>query len=160
MSKEQKNVSPLTMANEIKTIKENYGKNAIIIKDNLVFRCSTEVLERGPKSLLDLMLPKYGKMNIFIVAEDGVHQLVCVEENPYTNSNVAKYEMSKETFDIDVSKIDFDSTKVWNASKKAEKTEKTFYQTIPHIITCTVDFRQCMFAFLDFYPCIWYTNPP
>src|SRR5574344_2330308 len=95
-----KNVSPLAMANEIKSIKENYGKNTIIIKDNLVFRCSTEVLERGPKSLLDLMLPKYGKMNIFIVAEDGVHQLTCVEENPYTNSNVAKYEMSKETFDI------------------------------------------------------------
>ena len=44
--------------------------------------------------------------------------------------------------------------------EKAEKTEKTFYQTIPHIITCTVDFRQCMFAFLDFYPCIWYTNTP
>ena len=118
MSKEQKNVSPLTMANEIKTIKENYGKNAIIIKDNLVFRCSTEVLERGPKSLLDLMLPKYGKMNIFIVAEDGVHQLTCVEENPYTNSNVAKYEMSKETFDIDVSKIDFDIAKAWNIKKK------------------------------------------
>ena len=33
MSKEQKSVSPLTMANEIKTIKENYGKNAIIIKE-------------------------------------------------------------------------------------------------------------------------------
>lgn len=41
-----------------------------------------------------------------------------------------------------------------------EKAEKTFCQTIPHIITCTVDFRQCMFAFLDFYPCIWYTNTP
>ena len=116
--KKTNNVSPLAMAEEIKTIKENYGKNTIIIKDNLVFRCSTEVLERGPKSLLDLMLPKYGKMNIFIVAEDGVHQLVCVEENPYTNSNVAKYEMSKETFDIDVSKIDFDIAKAWNTKKK------------------------------------------
>lgn len=125
MSKEQKNVSPLTMANEIKTIKENYGKNAIIIKDNLVFRCSTEVLERGPKSLLDLMLPKYGKMNIFLVTEDGVHKLTCVEENPYTDSNLAKYEMSKETFDIDVSKIDFDNTKVWNTNKKVEKTENS-----------------------------------
>ena len=124
MSKEQKSVSPLTMANEIKTIKENYGKNAIIIKDNLVFRCSTEVLERGPKCLNELLLPKYGKMNIFIIAENGVHQLTCVEENPYTNSNVAKYKMSKETFDIDVSKIDFDSTKVWNTSKKADKVEE------------------------------------
>ena len=124
MSKEQKNVSPLTMANEIKTIKENYGKNTIIIKDNLVFRCSTEVLERGPKCLNELLLPKYGKMSIFIVTENGVHQLVCVEENPYTNSNVAKYEMSKETFDIDVSKIDFDVTKVWNTSKKTDKVEE------------------------------------
>ena len=124
MSKEQKNVSPLTMANEIKTIKEKYGKNTIIIKNNLVFRCSTEVLERGPKCLNELLLPKYGKMTIFLVTENGVHQLVCVEENPYTNSNVAKYEMSKETFDIDVSKIDFDVAKVWNTSKKAEKAEE------------------------------------
>lgn len=123
--KKTNNVSPLAMAEEIKTIKENYGKNTIIIKNNLVFRCSTEVLERGPKSLLDLMLPKYGKMNIFLVAEDGVHQLTCVEENPYTNSNVAKYEMSKEVVDIDVSKIDFDVAKVWNTSKKADKAEKT-----------------------------------
>ena len=122
--KKTNNVSPLAMAEEIKTIKENYGKNTIIIKDNLVFRCSTEVLERGPKSLLDLMLPKYGKMNIFLVADDGVHQLTCTEENPYTNSNVAKYEMSKEVVDIDVSKIDFDVAKVWNTSKKAEKTEE------------------------------------
>lgn len=123
--KKTENVSPLTMANEIKTIKENYGKNTIIIKDNLVFRCSTEVLERGPKSLLDLMLPKYGKMNIFLVAEDGVHQLTCVEENPYSNANLAKYEMSKDTTDIDVSVIDFDAKKVWNRSKEAEKAEKT-----------------------------------
>ena len=113
-----KNVSPLTMANEIKSIKENYGKNTIIIKDNLVFRCSTEVLERGPKSLTDLLLPKYGKMNIFLVAEDGVHQLVCKEANPYTNSNIAQYEMVKELSNIDVSKIDFDLAKAWNTKKK------------------------------------------
>ena len=113
-----KNVSPLTMANEIKTIKEKYGKNTVIIKGNSVFRCSTEVLERGPKSLLGLMLPKYGKMNIFLVAEDGVHQLVCKEEDPYVNSNVAQYEMVKELSNIDVSKIDFDLAKAWNTKKK------------------------------------------
>ena len=44
--------------------------------------------------------------------------------------------------------------------EKAEEAEKVSCQTIPHIITCTVDFRQCMFAFLDFYSCIWYTNTP
>lgn len=113
-----KNVSPLAMANEIKTIKENYGKNTIIIKDNLVFRCSTEVLERGPKSLQDLLLPKYGKMSIFLVTDDGVHQLVCKEENPYSTSNVAQYEMVKEKSNIDVSKIDFDIAKAWNTKKK------------------------------------------
>jgi hypothetical protein len=117
---EKKNVSPLAMANTVKSIKENYGKNTIIIKDNLVFRCSTEVLERGPKTLQDLLLPKYGKMNIFMVTEDGVHQLVCKEENPYVNSNVAQYEMLKEKANIDVSKIDFDIAKAWNTKKKVE----------------------------------------
>ena len=113
-----KNVSPLAMANEIKSIKENYGKNTIIIKGNSVFRCSTEVLEKGPRSLNELLLPKYGKMNIFLVTEDGVHQLVCKEESPYTNSNVAQYEMVKEKSNIDVSKIDFDIAKAWNTKKK------------------------------------------
>jgi hypothetical protein len=117
---EKKNVSPLAMATEIKTIKEEYGKNTIIIKDNLVFRCSTEVLERGPKSLLDLLLPKYGKMKKFVVKEDGVHQLNCVEEKPYETSNVAQYEMAKEVSNIDVSKIDFDNAKAWNTKKKVE----------------------------------------
>lgn len=117
---EKKNVSPLAMATEIKSIKENYGKNTIIIKDNLVFRCSTEVLERGPKCLNELLLPKYGKMNIFLVTEDGIHQLICKEENPYTNSNLAQYEMVKEKANIDVSKIDFDIAKAWN-TKKVEK---------------------------------------
>ena len=117
-----KATSPLAMASEIKSIKEVYGKNTIIIKDNLVFRCSTEVLERGPKSLNDLLLPKYGKMNIFLVTDDGVHQLVCKEENPYSASNMAQYEMVKEKADIDVSKIDFDIAKAWN-TKKVEKVE-------------------------------------
>ena len=114
-----KTTSPLVMASEIKTIKEECGKNTIIIKDNLVFRCSTEVLEKGPKCLNDLLLPKYGKMNIFIVKEDGVYELVCAEENPYSNSNVAQYEMVEELSNIDASKIDFDITKVWNKKKEA-----------------------------------------
>lgn len=115
---EKKNVSPLAMATTIKQVKENYGKNTIIIKNNLVFRCSTEVLERGPKSLNELLLPKYGKMNIFLVTDDGVHQLICKEENPYTKSNIAQYEMIKEKANIDVSKIDFDIAKAWNTKKK------------------------------------------
>ena len=109
-----KSTSPLVMASEIKLIKKKYGKNTIIIKDNLVFRCSTEVLEKGPKCLNELLLPKYGKMNIFVVKEDGIHQLLCKEENPYSKSNIAQYEMVKEKANIDVSKIDFDVTKVWN----------------------------------------------
>lgn len=115
---EKKNVSPLAMAKEITNIKENYGKNTIIIKDNLVFRCSTGVLERGPKSLNELVLPKYGKMNIFLVTDDGVHQLVCKEEKPYEDKDTAQYEMIKEKTNIDVSKIDFDIAKAWNTKKK------------------------------------------
>ena len=40
-------------------------------------------------------------------------------ENPYSNSNVAQYEMVEELSNIDVSKIDFDITKVWNKKKEA-----------------------------------------
>ena len=91
-----KTTSPLVMASEIKTIKEEYGKNTIIIKDNLVFRCSTEVLEKGPKCLNELLLPKYGKMNIFLVTEDGVHQLVCKEKNPYTTKDKDKKQETRK----------------------------------------------------------------
>ena len=50
-------VSQPIVATGIKAIRETYGKNCIIIKDNMVFRTSTQVLEKGPKSLLDLYLP-------------------------------------------------------------------------------------------------------
>ena len=59
--KEVKVSEQTTPQDGITKIRENYGKNAIIIKDNLVFGTSTRVLERGPKSLLDLYLPNYGK---------------------------------------------------------------------------------------------------
>ena len=91
-----KTVSPLAMASEIKTIKEGFGKNAIIIKDNLVFRCSTEVLEKGPKCLTDLLLPNYGKMRKFIVKDDGVHELIMNEGESYDNSHFAQYTMKEE----------------------------------------------------------------
>lgn len=120
---EEQTTSPLAMASDIKTIKENFGKNAIIIKNNLVFRCSTEVLERGPKCLNDLLLPKYGKMNKFIVTDEGVFQLVCTEENPYVNGTFAQYEIGDKV-EIDVTNIVFDVNNVWNKAKEKVVVEK------------------------------------
>ena len=47
--KNVKGVKPLIMVSEIKSIKEEFGKYSIIIKGNAVYRCSTNMLERGPK---------------------------------------------------------------------------------------------------------------
>ena len=112
-----KGVKPLDMVSEIKDIRENYGKNAIIIKDNIVFRTSTRVLEKGPKSLLDLYLPNYGKMRKFVVKEDGVYELVT--DVAQTGTQYAQYTIADKV-NIDPSKIDFDIASVWNKSIKKE----------------------------------------
>lgn len=116
-AKNIKGVKPLDMVSEIKDIRENYGKNAIIIKDNIVFRTSTQVLEKGPKSLLDLYLPNYGKMRKFIIKEDGVYELVT--DVAQTGTQYAQYTIADKV-NIDPSKIDFDITSVWNKSIKKE----------------------------------------
>ena len=116
-AKNIKGVKPLDMVSEIKDIRENYGKNAIIIKDNMVFRTSTQVLEKGPKSLLDLYLPNYGKMRKFIIKEDGVYELVT--DVAQTGTQYAQYTIADKV-NIDPSKIDFDITSVWNKSIKKE----------------------------------------
>lgn len=116
-AKNIKRVNPLDTVSEIKDIREKYGKNAIIIKDNIVFRTSTRVLEKGPKSLLDLYLPNYGKMRKFVVKEDGVYELVT--NVAQTGTQYAQYSISDKT-DINPSKIDFDITSVWNKSIKKE----------------------------------------
>lgn len=111
-----KGVKPLVMVSEIKNIKEEFGKYAIIIKGNAIYRCSTDTLERGPKALNDLYLPNYGKMRKFIVKEDGVYEIVCDEEHPFENSNLAKYKITDKV-NIDPSKINFDLTTAWNSKK-------------------------------------------
>ena len=112
-----KGVKPLDMVSDIKDIRENYGKNAIIIKDNIVFRTSTQVLEKGPKSLLDLYLPNYGKMRKFVIKDDGVYELIT--DTIQTGTQYAQYTISDKV-NIDPSKINFDITSVWNKSIKKE----------------------------------------
>ena len=104
------------MVSEIKAIKEEFGKYSIIINGNAVYRCSTDTLERGPKSLYDLYLPNYGKMRKFVVKEDGVYEITLDEDNAYTTSNLAKYKLGDKV-NIDPSKINFDLTTAWNSKK-------------------------------------------
>ena len=111
-----KGVKPLVMVSEIKAIKETFGKYSIIINGNAVYRCSTDTLERGPKSLYDLYLPNYGKMRKFVVKEDGVYEITLDEDNAYTTSNLAKYKLGDKV-NIDPSKINFDLATAWNSKK-------------------------------------------
>ena len=111
-----KGVKPLVMVSEVKSIKEEFGKYAIIINGNAVYRCSTDTLERGPKALLDLYLPNYGKMRKFVVKEDGVYEITLDEEHPFEKSNLAKYKLGDKV-NIDPSKINFDITTAWNSKK-------------------------------------------
>ena len=118
-AKTSKGVKPLIMVSEIKDIKEEFGKYSIIIKGNAVYRCSTNMLERGPKSLYDLYLPNYGKMRKFVVKEDGVYEIKCIDEHQFENSNLAKYEIIGKV-NIDPSNIDFNLENAWNSKKVTE----------------------------------------
>ena len=115
-AKTNKGVKPLVMVSEIKAIKETFGKYSIIINGNAVYRCSTDTLERGPKSLYDLYLPNYGKMRKFVVKEDGVYEIILDEKDAYTTSNLAKYKITDKV-NIDPSKINFDLKTAWNNKK-------------------------------------------
>lgn len=99
----------------IEDIKEKYGKFTIIIKGNLVFRCSTEVLEIGPEYLLDLELPLYGKMKKFIILNNKVYELIPTRE--YKNRNdYVKHTVGNEV-NINWSIIDFNEENAWNYKK-------------------------------------------
>lgn len=115
-----KNVKPNVMVVDIKDIKESFGKCAILIKGNMVYRTSTQTLEKGPQSLLDLYLPNYGKMRKFIVLEDGVYEIATKEEQ--SGTAFAKFEKLGKV-NIDASKIDFNIENAWNY-KKVEKAAK------------------------------------
>ena len=119
IAKNNKGVKPLVMVSEVKQIKEEFGKYSIIINGNAVYRCSTDTLERGPKALYDLLLPKYGHMRNFIVIKYGVYELNMIDEHPFEKSNLAQYEIGDKV-NIDASKIDFDLSTAWNC-KKATK---------------------------------------
>lgn len=118
-SAKNKGVKPLVMVSEIKSIKEEFGKYSIIIKGNAVYRCSTDTLERGPKALFDLYLPNYGKMRKFVVKDDGVYEIRCLEEHPFENSNLAQYTIMDKV-NIDPSNINFDLKEAWNNKKVTE----------------------------------------
>lgn len=111
-------VSQPTVATGIKLIRETYGKNCIIIKDNMVFRTSTQVLEKGPKSLLDLYLPNYGKMRKFVVKDNGIYEITT--DVTQTGTQFAQYTLGDKV-KMDISEIDFNIENSWNFKKVSDK---------------------------------------
>src|SRR5574344_1827943 len=75
-----KSVKPNEMVSDVKDIRANYGKCAIIIKGNIVFRTSTQTSKRAPLSVIDLYLPNYGKMRKFVVLDDGTYEITTLAE--------------------------------------------------------------------------------
>ena len=116
-AKTSKGVKPLIMVSEVKDIKEQFGKYAILIKGNMVYRCSTDTLEKGPKCLNELYLPNYGKMRKFIVLEDGVYEITTNEN--YDEHTLAQY-TKQDKVNIDASKINFNIENAWNYKKVTE----------------------------------------
>ena len=113
-AKNNEGVKPLVMVSEIKDIKEQFGKNAIIIKGNMVYRCSTDTLEKGPKCLSELYLPNYGKMRKFLVCNDGVYEITTIDD--YSEYSFAQYTV-QDKVNIDVSKINFNVENACNYKK-------------------------------------------
>ena len=111
-------VSQPVVATGIKAIRETYGKNCIIIKDNMVFRTSTQVLEKGPKSLLDLYLPNYGKMRKFVVKDNGIYEITT--DVVQTGTQFAQYTLGDKV-KMDISEIDFNIENSWNYKKISDK---------------------------------------
>ena len=83
----------------------------------MVYRCSTDTLEKGPKCLNELYLPNYGKMRKFIVLEDGVYEITTKEN--YDEHTFAQY-TKQDKVNIDASKIDFNIENAWNYKKVTE----------------------------------------
>ena len=101
-------------ATTIEEIQQLYGKNTILIKNNIVFRCSTKVLEEGPTHLLHYELPKYGNMKKFAVINDEVYELIPTREYEDRN-DLVKHTIGNKV-DIDPSCINFNA-KAWNHKK-------------------------------------------
>lgn len=116
-TKSAKGVKPLVMVSEVKDIKEQFGKYSILIKGNMVYRCSTNTLEKGPKCLNELYLPNYGKMRKFVVLEDGVYEITTKET--YDKHTFVQY-TKQDKVNIDASKINFNIENAWNYKKVTE----------------------------------------
>src|SRR5574344_199487 len=116
-AKNNEGVKPLVMVSEVKDIKEQFGKYSILIKGNMVYRCSTYTLEKGPKCLNELYLPNYGKMRKFIVCKDGVYEITTIED--YSEHTFAQYSI-QDKVNMDASKIDFNIENAWNYKKVTE----------------------------------------
>ena len=118
-AKSNTGVKRLVMVSEVKDIKEQFGKYAILIKGNMVYRCSTNTLEKGPKCLNELYLPNYGKMRKFVVLNDGVYEITTNET--YDEHTFAQYKYTKQDkVNIDASKINFNIENAWNYKKVTE----------------------------------------
>lgn len=111
-------VKPNEMVTDVKDIRANFGKCAILIKDNVIFRTSTQTAEKAPLSVKELYLPNYGKMRKFVVLEDGVYEITTEAEQKGTE--FAQYVKADKVL-IDASKIDFSLEHVWNKITKVEK---------------------------------------
>ena len=116
---EQKEKGVNEMLNNVEEVRLTYGKNTIIIKDDLVFRCSTEKLEIGPRSLIHQKLPNYGQMNKFIVLDGKVYKLIPTRK--YDSRTDIVYHTIGEEVNIDYSFINFDATKMrisWRLTRR------------------------------------------
>lgn len=98
-------------ASTIEEIQQIYGKNTILIKNNLVFRCSTRELEIGPERLLNYDLPKYGQMKKFVVLNNNVYELIPTRDYDDRN-DIVKHIVGKKV-KIDPKCINFNA-KAWN----------------------------------------------
>ena len=106
-------------ASSIEEIKQLYGKNTIIIKGDLVFRCSTGELERKHHDhLLNYELPNYGKMKKFIIINNEVYELIPTRRYNDRNDFV-KHTVGKKV-GIDFSCINFSATP-WNEKTRTNK---------------------------------------
>ena len=94
-------------------IKNKYGKFTILIKGNIIFRVSTEVLEIGPDSLYKYELPNFGKMKKICILDNEMYELI--ETRDYiSRSDRVLHNLKKIENISNINLIDFSVEKTWN----------------------------------------------